>query len=760
MKKTKSFVSLILWITAILCRYSAKTNALQLSIDDNFFGVWGISTWNYAEIHFQENGNDWYWLFFIWNLKDITTQLNLSSTDTITCHKQLRWYYVIPYTNYQMLWLDTGTVNYTETYSLTSGVNILSWWLFYNCKRNNTLLKGVYWYIKREYWSNSDVKNIHEIRAWIYKDWQGNYHRKNTSPLQLTYSTTTWNTSKTMSWQFYSSIARIGNVSPRAIWDIKFTNNAVDYVDGVYKISRYDYVDPNVWMSLKILSAKSNQNWIIKLEYFDTNGQIQTPQYINITTDDSLNNYGFHWETNLVITDPSIASWIITLLYSWENGNPDRSFSARFEITEDWFTPCANRRDNDYFLTQDFRTPNPSKNNIKCAIFWYSWDYKTAYTTWRNGYDYDNPYCTEISVIITWSLPSNWHIWDRVIYVLSGNSDENTINIAWISMWECSAIISPSKLNIWNDTTINLNSNQITFGSNSKFSILDNISIKWQWWISLIGGTNSNTLNMVKVYNASNWIYLDNSHHIILNNIQSLNNNVWIYIKNSTNNAINNTQVYRNGTWIYMEGATNNIIYNSNITLNNIWLFVTVWSNYNIFKSLLVNWNRIWSVGKNIYIKNWLNNDCLINNWNCLINNWINITQWDNYFMEYTWKTDVFSWYRTSLELTWYTWIMKRSAAKFSYNYECEWWTIWTCYLQAKKNGNYDYYLSTCTGTRHTVEEEWQTNSYRYIVANWIINGFSWNATRNIEINSWAQEFHTITPEHQISLDISNWSLW
>ena len=755
MKKTKLFVSLFMWFIAILCWYTAKTNAIQLNINDRFF-TWSILTWNYAEIHFQENNNDWYWIFFIWSWKTVNATLNLSDWNySIHCSKQLNWYYLIPYTDYQMLWLDNETISYTNDLWLTPRINIVTWWLFFDCiwispiAISNENMTWIYWYIKREYQTDDEIKNTHEIRAWLSKkDW--NWIWTWSSPLQQVYSTTTWNHSRTMYWQFYSSLARSGIVNARPIWDLKLTNSNITYSGSTdqYDISVYEYAENGI--NLQILSAKPGQTWVINLTYIDNHWH-PAQENINVQAHSSTNDFWFLWETFYEIKKENIqikpdSTWKITLTYPWENGNPDRSFSINFRITDENFYPCLTWYDHK-FLTQDFWNQSPTNYNIKCAIFGYSGDsgywtyhnYKTAYTSWRN----DGINCTDVDVEFVSSLPNELH--NNMIYVLSG-SDE--IPIWNVTMWECSAIVSPSKLNIWNDVTLKWWT--ITFNGESKHSVLDNVSIQTTNpnWI-LINNTENITLNMVKIYNANKWINLESSDHILLNNIQSFNNNFGIYMLNASNNVINNSQIYRDDYWVYMERSTNNIIYNSEINQNVIWLYVTTWSNNNTFLGLLINNNYEESTEKNrsLFIKSLLTN-----------NMWYNIQLWDyqwwrNYFMEYTWNTSNLSGYQTSMEITWYTRIMKKSPARFPYEYYCQWWTSWTCYLQAQVGSLSGLYLFQCTGTYHTWSEDETLASYRHISADWEMDeGETWN----FNTTSWTQATFTEKGTGKIEM---NWNL-
>lgn len=724
------------------------TNAFQLKIIPNYFEGTNISTWNWAEVAIWDE-NIWYWAFFLWSWTNTNTTLKIDETRQINCKKKLNWYYTMLFTNFLMLWIDPNTVSITRNWWLTPDTTFNWAWLYYDCKGTGTVplsinqnLKWIYWWVEWTYWSGNWI-NTGAIWAWLEKN-GSTRTRSNSSQLELVLSTSTWYTSRTLSWNFIGSVAYNASnwndlfmensailwtqrllytwqVSPRPIWDIRI-NNAEKYESWVFVIPYENYQNP--WIDISIITSKPNisTNVVMTWQYEKPNSQTGffSPSlsfYNNLVIPTwSIQNkdiftwaYWYYWYKNLQYKNTTYRhlSWTLTLNIG------DRSRSIKFRV-EGW-EPCLTWRDNDYFITPEFWKLNrqkrgPTDAQIKCAIFWYedtrynesNWaGYNTAYTKWWNGYTSST--CTNVQVvrIWTWNLPTT--LTQNRIYVL-----ENTwINLSSnITIPNCTAIISKANVepfapwatytttHYWKDTTLN---KTITINGNNV--VLDNISIKWNSsgvnndWIKINNSKKNITLNVVKVYNNNIWInLLNSSNNIILNNIQSFNNNYWIYLdQNSNNIAINNSQIYRNNTWVVFNKSTNNIIYNSAIYQNRRWLQLSNQSNNNRFESLATYSNKATNgEEQNIFIEKWLSNI------------WNHIEIWSRNAVTIS----------STERIRGYTRIEKGQSLYYKRNYKCQWWTEWVCWVNTPNGPDTKYYCTwaitdTYTPTKKNFSADW-----------------------------------------------------
>ena len=288
-------------------------------------------------------------------------------------------------------------------------------------------------------------------------------------------------------------------------------------------------------------------------------------------------------------TELKLLSWVL-----YDNSLYATNAEAEYEswiTVNDPIPDCNTGWENDYFITPEFWALEPTDKQIACALYGSgNWD-KTAYTMWRNSYEWWTSCSgyTGMTVITTGEIPTT--IETNTIYVL--NSTWFEIDNQNILLPSCSAIISKQE----NGTTIR--TNWITISNWNSYWILDNISIAWdnnENWIQI--HWSENTLNMVRVYNYKFWINIEGENNIA-NNLQIFNNEIWIRAFSSWN-QINNTQVYRNDMWITVEWEKNHFE-NIETYQNKTWLFVS-WD-YNNFKDIEAIRNTM-----NVYVLSWTNN--------------------------------------------------------------------------------------------------------------------------------------------------------
>jgi len=783
------FINKVLWSIVISFVLLQVANAFQLEINPNYFDNTNINPWNWAEVQFTDD-NIWYWAFFIWSWINTNTTLKIGNRQ-INCKKKLNWYYTMLFTNFLMFWIDPETASTTKNSLWLTPDTTFNWaWLYYDCVgvgstpiNINQNLKWVYWWVEWTYWSGNWI-NTGAIRAGIHKDAPGVWKRDDTSKLEVVLSTSTWYASKTLSWKFIGSVAYHSNLTsnlliedsntlwtqrilytwyviPRPIWDIRI-NNAEKYESGVFVIPYENYQNP--WIDISVVTSKPNisTNVVITWQYEKNNSQtgiFSSPRYLTSlsTTASSITVPGWHlpendiaftwaywyyWYKNIkfVHYDYRHLSWTLTLNI-W---NRSRSINFRVEGGE----PCLSWRDNDYFITPDFWIMNkekggPTKSQIKCAIFWYedtlynesNWaGYNTAYTKWWSNYNSNS--CTNITVETVSSLPSTLSA--NTIYVLTNTwvNLPNNINVK-----SCSAIISKTNVEpiapgslimtpyYWRDTTLN---KTITIDGNNV--VLDNISIKWNWfsqnqnWIKIDNNKKNITLNVVKVYNNNIWIRVSNSSNsIILNNIQSFNNNIWIQQDTNSNKiAINNSQIYRNNKWIIYNKSTNNILYNSSIYQNNRWIEVINWSNNNTFDHIAIYDNNGGFNGENIFIQEWLSN----------IWNHVELTYGSENNITVNEFERISGFYR----------IVKGNTEYLKREYKCKWWTEWVCRVNTPNGPNTKYYCTwsiteTYVATKKNFNAIWTylwDNTRTLSISNESFANFDMNIINEMGAEEWS----------------------
>ena len=170
MRKLKLWIVFAILIT---CLFSTIKTVFSEDIELNNLNksvVQLIYKWTY-----------WYWVFFLWNTTSVDeTELtinNWTTTYSIKCYKQLKWYYTNNFLNFKMFPIDD------ETH--WSNIINFTWWLYTNCKNGDEQYNGIYWHIQWTYksWS-SNVENMHEIRAWLKWEWS-DLQWSSDSPLKL-----------------------------------------------------------------------------------------------------------------------------------------------------------------------------------------------------------------------------------------------------------------------------------------------------------------------------------------------------------------------------------------------------------------------------------------------------------------------------------------------------------------------------------------------------------------------------------------------
>jgi Leucine-rich repeat (LRR) protein len=273
------------------------------------------------------------------------------------------------------------------------------------------------------------------------------------------------------------------------------------------------------------------------------------------------------------ITWVSIGAKIFS--YNWFNIEENDDDNMNFWFFE--YSPpmeiCHPGRDNQNFITKDFRNLSPSSGQIICALYG-SGNEWTAYTQHRSGWDGSQCSGFDINVIHTGNLPATFT--ENTIYVLTW---EQVIVPSTRNLANCSAVVSEniSGTNLYSSSQLWWADPMIKSVNNS-YTILDNINIdgrnngSWGVHSKNIYGIyadifKNNTLNNIQAFNnASHWIIFMNSSNNHLKNIQLYNNTFFgVYLRTSSNNILNNIHSYNNTSHgIILSNSSNNN------TLNNI----------------------------------------------------------------------------------------------------------------------------------------------------------------------------------------------
>ena len=128
MKKTKKLLFAIAWIAITILSQKTFSQSI-LQFDDKYFKSeywWNpIYTSNIAEITFNNSWDvyEWFWLFFIWTWKSLSATLTINNS-SITCYKQLNWYFTTNFTDYAMFPLDSSTQSQIHD----TGIDYKAWW--------------------------------------------------------------------------------------------------------------------------------------------------------------------------------------------------------------------------------------------------------------------------------------------------------------------------------------------------------------------------------------------------------------------------------------------------------------------------------------------------------------------------------------------------------------------------------------------------------------------------------------------------------
>ena len=345
--------------------------------------------------------------------------------------------------------------------------------------------------------------------------------------------------------------------------------------------------------------------------------------------------------------------------------------------------------------------------------------------------------------VVSWAtLPPT--LLENTIYVITSTwfTTNNEIVLP-----KCSAIIS-NQID-WKDAVIRTTNSNMWIAINKSYWILDNISVHWidgNIWILV--QWQSNTLNVVKVYNRKKWIFVDRGIYNLLNNIQSYWNQNWIHVK-AENNAINNTQIYRNDIWLDVDGSTNNIVYNTEIYQNKTWLNVWQLSSNNTFDSIEFVANDL-----NLYVLSWLESQNYAK-W-ILTMGPLPITKVyefeDMPLDEYSNLTSVLSWFDR---------VLLRSDLERSYIFECEWWSSAT--YKYTWNNQIDLTLTAweiCSG-----ESRWDYLG-RYTMRTWRTDGTIIETRQMLIANHWSYlnystsyvyPNNTTNPQYINGIYLNNW---
>ena len=191
---------------------------IYIEIPDEYFTNTKTLSGNRNETMFYGNWINWYWLFFLWTWIQWKYSIADRFWQELTCWWQINGYYLLNFSDFWMFPLDKNT---ERDYS-TGGIKHIDWGLYYNCfNAEGKPYKWVYWHIVREYQNWHNGVNTHEIRAWISKEGK----RVPISPIELTFSDNTWNTERSLSWYYFSSLAKNGQVFPRFFWDLWLSDN-------------------------------------------------------------------------------------------------------------------------------------------------------------------------------------------------------------------------------------------------------------------------------------------------------------------------------------------------------------------------------------------------------------------------------------------------------------------------------------------------------------------------------------------------------
>ena len=142
-------------------------------LEELFFTTTGIETWDYAGLHFNFSGNNFAGMVFFGTGIDLYNQqiLELSWT-TISCQKQINWFYINP-ARWNRIWpLDEWTLNTLQNSNTIEWYDDLelSGWFFTDCTGGSvTNTWEIYWYIKHTY--SGDVYKLYAGINFDFPSW-------------------------------------------------------------------------------------------------------------------------------------------------------------------------------------------------------------------------------------------------------------------------------------------------------------------------------------------------------------------------------------------------------------------------------------------------------------------------------------------------------------------------------------------------------------------------------------------------------------
>lgn len=416
----------------------------QIHFPIEYFTNTSIISWNISEIKFPEQFN-WFWLFFLWTWKTVNAKLNLINGEEITCHKQLNWYYTINFTDFWMFPLDADTLNITSGYSATTWVNILAWWLFYDChKLNNSgdFRKWVYGYIKREYWATTP-KNQHEIRAWL---WTDAHTRATTSPLSIVYSpVNNWNTARGLNGYFFSSLiggasADMITVTPKFFGDVWFEDVPI-----IQDLNTVTYILDNETLTSEgyTLFLKSSFKWAnaesIIITGHDIDGNTNVATINNEPLTNTRNDFWFLWYKGINFSSSSIAQLQNAL--TWEikvkivTGAAERTKKIFYAVTWPIFKLSYNPEDTGMCTQKVTVKVLPSLN---AGTRWYKrWNLYTSWALWYYSQEFTWNWSWQVQVRTPNNPFGRIYSWEELYLNLTNiDSSKPTMIMSTGFIWE------------------------------------------------------------------------------------------------------------------------------------------------------------------------------------------------------------------------------------------------------------------------------------------------------------------------------------
>jgi len=125
---------IILWVSLVSTCIFSYSHASSLEFEDNLNSLYSWIFNNYSELQFNQNWNNFEWIIFWRDIISLTTWVQLKLwINTLTCYKQIRWFY---YNNQRWLriWpLDLDSLSWLKTLHASYNSMIFTGWLFLDC---------------------------------------------------------------------------------------------------------------------------------------------------------------------------------------------------------------------------------------------------------------------------------------------------------------------------------------------------------------------------------------------------------------------------------------------------------------------------------------------------------------------------------------------------------------------------------------------------------------------------------------------------